>query len=409
MQPLSNKLTGKRRIAKELFVLLLLFFSIEFIGWGAITIYRVVIFPLSLLLMMVTFSMPRYRVASLVNVGWVIYFMWFCLCQFLTDDNPLFPLFTIPLALAITNFLLLKEPIEVDFAKIFVLYFIPHIIAIAIGSDYIMAIGGRFCGAHKDANFCGQLLSVSLLSALMLAMRNPKLILKVMYLLILIIDALLIFWTGSRGTMLSIMLVLVIMLLLTHMKKALKSAIVIGGVLAIVFLWLHIQALPDFVSPGESVIDSVLCRFKSDNMDDGGGRLELWEMAWERMFSGGYFFTPIGHIAATLGSINKFTHNTVLDFLVENGIIVGTIMVCVIFMTILKLLKKIAHKQLTIPETILTYIYICALSQFFFISAISEKIVWLFILCAVAIRKKNELKCRFNINSDSSFKSQLSI
>lgn len=377
----------KRKIAKKLYILLLLFFSIEFIGWGAITIYRVVIFPLSLFLMAITFSMPRLKVANIVNLGWVIYFLWYCLCQFITSDNPLFPIFTIPLAITITNFISLKEPIDIDYPSIFVWYLVPHIVAVIVGSDYLMD-GARFCGAHDDANFCGQLISISLLSALFLFKRKLGVLRGTFFLMILVLDAVLLFLTGSRGAMLSIVLVLVVMLLLRPIHRGYKIAIIGGGVLFVVFLLHYIQTLPDFVSPDDSLIDSVLCRFKSDNFDEGGGRVDLWETALSRMFGGGYFFTPIGHIAATQGSINKYTHNTFLDFLVENGIVVGLIMVFLIIRTLLGLLKKVTKKRMTVWDTDFVFLILCSMSQFFFISAITEKIVWLFILSAFALKKK---------------------
>lgn len=290
-----------------------------------------------------------------------------------------------------TNFLLLKDPIDIDYSSIFVWYFVPHIMAVFLGGNYLMDAdtgGMRFCGAHVDSNFCGQLLSISLLSAYMLFKRTDGLIKRLLYGFIIVLNAILIFLTGSRGAMLSIALVFVIMLLSSSISRRLKTFIILSGVVSFFLLVNYINSLPDFVLPEDSLIDSVLCRFKSDNLEEGGGRVELWGTAVERMFDGGYYVLPLGHIAATQGSINQYTHNTILDFLVENGIIVGLIMVAIIMSTYLSLLRKVSNNRLTIWESEFVYFCICSMSQFFFISAISEKIVWIFIFGAIAIKSK---------------------
>lgn len=320
--------------------------------------------------------------------------MWFCLCQLMTNDNPLFPIFTIPLAIAITNFILLKETVEIDYASVFVWYFMPHILAFLLGFNVLMEedSGGRFCGAHSDANFCGQLLSISLLSSFFLFKRDNGFLRRLLFLTIIVLDAILIFLTGSRGAMLSLVMVMIIMLITSQLKQSIKFLIVLAGAVSVILLINYINSLPDFVLPDESLIDSVLCRFKTDNMEGGGGRLDLWGTAIERLFSGGYFMMPLGHIAATQGSINKYTHNTFLDFLVENGIIIGIIMVIIIISTICVLLKRVSKNKLTLWDSEFVYLCVCSMSQFFFISAITEKTVWVFIIGAIAIRTRASYK-----------------
>ncbi len=363
--------------------------SVEYLGDGVISVFRVVIFPLTLLGVIYTCNAKR-KTVKISNVLWVLYFLWFSLCMVHTHDNVLFPLMIIFMAIFMNNAIIDNRGLlEIDYARILVLYGVPHIVVLLLGVANFDE--GRFAGLHEDPNFCGVFLSISAISAVLLLLhRKDSFFKKLIYALILIADLLLIVFSGSRGAILTTITMFALLFMMSEVKTWFKITAIIAVILIIHYGLIYIDSLPDWVSPEDSIIDSVLCRFKPESMSDGSGRAELWETAVERIHEHSAYILPVGHVEATRGTHNGFTHNTWLDFLVENGVLVGGVFVVLLLASMFKCYRLILRKKVTQYEKEMIFVSYCVLIQFLSLSAITQKIVWIFIFFLFAISNSSK-------------------
>ena len=369
-----------RRLAKWIFILIITLFSIEYLGTEEISVYRVGIFPLSVIGLITILGMRKSNKFAFVSFVLTLYMFFYSLCLLTVDDNILFPILCIPLLLFLNGFWSLKEPISVDYSKVFLWFFLPHLISFLTGTaNYAYA---RFSGLHTDPNFCGLFLSFSILSAFSLIRRKGEqsigLFNKIIVVAIAVISLIFLFLTGSRGAMLSLALVVLLELIMGGVKmKYVIAGFLVAGIAGF-RLYQYILDLPDWVSPEVSLVDSVLCRFKPDTLSDGSSRIEIWNGVFRNIEDAGTWLFPIGRLAAMRGLPNTYTHNTYIDFMVDNGVILGAIIVIVIvivFMAGKVLLYH--HKDDNLYEHEFTLCCFSVLIQLFFLSAIQQKILWL--------------------------------
>lgn len=153
----------KDKIISRIYQLILIFFSIEYIGDGVLSVYRLIIFPLACICLILLFSKPKQLYVSKLSIFISVVLGWLTICQGLLDSNMLFPIFTLPLVLCVIQFIGLKRHLVVNYSLIFSLYSIPHILSVVFNKYELLA--GRFCGLHKDPNFCGIYLSMAVIGA----------------------------------------------------------------------------------------------------------------------------------------------------------------------------------------------------------------------------------------------------
>lgn len=375
----------RRKFLKKLVILTFFFLSIEFIGDGFFSVYRLTILPMSILGIFFCIGLEKRNKYYGVAIGFTMYLVYFFICRIYSDDsNPFFTLMVIPLLLFLFSCWYLKDPIVVDYSKIFIWYFLPHLLALLLGIANFD--DGRFAGLHEDPNFCALYINFSVFSALFLIIRDKKLLHKFLYGIILIICLILLFITGSRGAMISLTLICSILLFI-HAKIRLSTKFLLLIVFGIITVGLvaYINNLPDWVSPDESLIDYALCRFKPESMASGSGRTEIWSTVFNRIEREGAYFYPIGRTIAMRGLENDYTHNTFVDFCVEEGLIPGTISVLCIFILALK-------GCFTQKTTFNFECFICSIGvllQLFFLSSISLKIFWVCLFFIVFISDKS--------------------
>ena len=366
-----------RKAAKIILVLLLLLFSVEYIGEGNLSVYRLGIFPLALLGCLFVSPSPKYSNFGHSVTIFSIYLIIYSLCLLIHNDNYLFPIFTIPLAYFLFAIWFSREPFDIDYAKIFSFYSVPHIFALVSGRANFAF--GRFAGLHYDPNFCAIFITIATISSFFLIIRERQSFAKRMFFcILLVVDIILLLLTGSRGGIMSLLAVGLIMFFSSHAKFRLKIIVGLALISIGLSIFAYIQSLPDFVSPEDSIIDSFLVRLKPDTVEEGGGRTEVWEGVWNRIFSSGDWITPYGRLNAMQGFMNQYTHNSYLDFLVENGIILGIIIVVSYLIALFKSFIRLKKNKINKNE--IPYLWCCYAVSFemFFISAVSQKIFWIF-------------------------------
>ena len=369
---------SKKRLAKWILILIITLFSVEYLGIGEISVYRVGILPLSVIGLITILGLRKSNRFVLVSFVLSLYMLFYSVCLLSVDDNFLFPILCIPLLLFLIGFWSLKEPISVDYSKVFLWFFLPHLISFLTGTaNYVFA---RFSGLHSDPNFCGIFLSFSILSAFSLIRREKEqsigLFKKIIVISIAVISLFLLLLTGSRGAMFSLAFVVLLELIMGGVKKKYVIAGLLVAGIAGFHLYQYILALPDWVSPDVSLVDSVLCRFKPDTISEGSSRIDIWTGVFKNIEDERAWFYPIGRIAAMRGLSNTYTHNTYIDFFVDNGVVLGAIIViAIVFMAAQVLLYH--HKDVNLYEHEFTLCCFSILIQLFFLSAIQQKILWL--------------------------------
>lgn len=396
----STVLIKKEKNFRNLYSLILVLFSIEFIGEGGLSVYRTLIFPLVLVGMYYCFTLPTNNNRTKVHIlAAFIYLSFFSFCLALDDENFLFPIFTIPLAVFIFCFHGLKYPIEIDYVKSFVWFSLPQIVAFFAG--VVEFQNGRFIGIHNDPNFCGLFLSISAISCITLLIRNNvKWWAKIFYTILLLLTLYFLFLTGSRGAMLSVLLVLFVFFLRSQIKMKWKVIIILLVVWLVHLAYNYVLSLPDFVDFEESPLDFVISRFKPDRLEGGSSRTLIWGKVWERITeSPVYLFITLGREAAMAGFSNDFTHNSYLDFLVYFGIIPGSLFLAYLFAMIAKgfvRFNKFSEKE---KDS-----YICGVAvlfQIFFLSAFSQKVIWIFIFFIISMASKRLIIYDKSINNST--------
>lgn len=369
--------TKKEKQIKTIFSLIILFFSIEYVGGEGLSVYRAIIFPLSCIGAYLTSGMPRREQSNISIMIWSVYFIYMAFCLLSNGGNWLFPLFTIPLTIFLVNFYSLKKPIFVSFPPLLVFFGLPHIIAYFMGMGF--ENGYRFTGMHKDPNYCGAFLAISLIAGFFLLKRSKRYLVKSLILFIVLLDLVLIFMTASRGAMLSVILVGVVWIIFSKIGKVWKVGSVI--VLSISFFYLiqYINELPFWVSSSESLIDSILCRFKPENAYEGSGRTDLWEYALTKMQNTGYFL-PIGSKAATEGFGNDNSHNLFVELMVETGMVQGIIFDFILAFIVFIVCQKSLWGKMSKEDSDTVSILVVYFPILFFLSALMQKTTWLCIL-----------------------------
>lgn len=379
-------LNRRERILKKIYIAILLLFSVEYLGWGEISIYRVGILPLCLIGISLIISQNKKKIYSTYILLTTVYMIFFSMCLYATDGNYLFPILTLPLALYFFSFLTLRKNIEVDYSMVFVWYSLPHIISLLLGVENYD--GGRFAGLHEDPNFCGIFLGFSIIACVELLFRNSiTKKWKLLILLLISLDFVLLFTTGSRGAILSLIIIASLLFLNTKIKTIWKILTILVVCFLVWRVYQYVLTLPDWVSPSESVIDSVLCRFKPDSMAEGSHRSELWDAVINKLKNSNPL-VPIGMKAAMRGQVNDYPHNTFLDIMVDNGFLVGVVVSVVIVFWGIKSYFIVAKRKFFGYENVFMWCSLSVLLQLTFLSAIQQKIFWICVFFLFYMAKK---------------------
>lgn len=94
----------KDKMISKFYQLILIFFSIEYIGDGVLSVYRLIIFPLSCLCLLLLLSKPKQRYVLSLSFFISVVLGWLAICQLFLNGNVFSPLFTLPFVLCIIQF-----------------------------------------------------------------------------------------------------------------------------------------------------------------------------------------------------------------------------------------------------------------------------------------------------------------
>ena len=359
--------------------IILLAFSIEYLSFGELSIYRVIILPLSL------YGLFKYRSlsgsASKYNVFVLFFMIYFALCCMYTETNPLFAVLCLPFMLYIGNTISSGVLSKVNVARIFSLYSLPHIFAYIFLRQYAFLEEGRFNGLHIDSNFCGIYLLVALAaSSNLLLFSNEHRYEKLFDFLNCIVCFYFIFITASRGALVTCLLLVAFLLFKSNLNKIFKYFIVVAIMIGSVYLDNYIDSLPIFVSADDGYVDFILSRFKEENLEGGSNRIDFWSMAFSAIFKEAPYI-PVG--TNFLGRI-FYTHNSYIDLLLELGLIQGSLFICFYVFNLFTTLKYIL-KPCSIQEMVIYAAAIIVSISLFILSADRAKLFWLMV-CFIIYR-----------------------
>ena len=378
----------KLKIDKIILILVLLAFSVEYIGGDGLSVYRLIIFPLSCIGIM-RFCFVKKSQRSMRSVPITILFMLYyalCILLFSTDANILFPIFCIPFMCYIEMCVASGLLYSVNVGRIFSLYSLPHLYAFLRPTVDTYIDDGRFNGLHEDANFCGLFLTISLVSSLLLLRYKDRNIYWIAFDIVNVsMTSFMLFLTGSRGALLSMALIGVLLFLVSNLSKAQKGFIIVLLCIGFFYLNSYIESLPSYISPEVSYTDFALTRFKPENMEGGSNRTYLWELSFREILKDPIFPPRKSNLP---GKDDFTTHNTYIELMIYLGFIPAF---TIIFLYTIMLSKKsffILKELDSETPSIMLSCLLLLLSQLFFLSAQTQKILWLFIAFMLAYNQR---------------------
>ena len=83
----EQTLTRRKKILKKIYILILLLFSVEYLGWGEISVFRVGIIPLCLIGILYIYSERKINKYYTYVLFTTVYMIYFSMCLFVTNDN----------------------------------------------------------------------------------------------------------------------------------------------------------------------------------------------------------------------------------------------------------------------------------------------------------------------------------
>ena len=364
---------------EKILSIILLAFSIEYLGYGELSVYRVIILPLSFYGLL---NMKRNSVNTLrYNLFIVLFMLYFAFCSMMTDTNPLFAILCLPFMLYIGNSMAAGTFSYVNVARIFSLYSLPHIVAYLLFRQYAFLEEGRFNGLHEDSNFCGIYLLIAFAaSALQLFIKKEQGKWKQFDRINCLVCLYLIVITGSRGAMLTCLLFLAFLLLKSNLRKIYKYIVVILVFIGYIFVNRYIESLPVYMTADDGYIDFVLSRFKDENMEGGSNRIEFWTWAFDAM-SKEPPYVPVG--TNFMGRV-FYTHNSYVDLLLELGLIQGAIFVIFYAFNLMNTIRYILKPVSLVVLVMYTSAIVVSITLFL-LSADRSKLFWM-MFCFVIYR-----------------------
>lgn len=311
-----------------IFSLILLCLGVEYWGYeGIITVFRVIILPLSIWMFLTSTGLALRRTGGfpIAIISFFLIYIVFSTIS-LSGASGVVPalsfLFLVPFVVAVGSGITLDLP--VSYSKLFLFWSVPHIFAFIFLPDAHQGWSQRFVGLHGDSNFCGMYLTFSFISAIYICLRDKSVFWKVISVGIFVVDVYLIIKTQSRTTLLTCALTAVALLLFLIKKNIFRGVIVAGGGITAVALWSYAQTLDKFSGAYESPIDNYLVRFSLKTLEKGSGREERYLNNLDNIWENG-MFRPIGYaeLDTVSGSGVSFSHSSWIDILLASGGLIG--------------------------------------------------------------------------------------
>ncbi|MGE5458272.1 MAG: O-antigen ligase family protein [Methanococcaceae archaeon] len=283
---------------------------------------------------------------------------------------------------------------------ILALFSIPHLIALILFylniSKYAFSLSAvRFQGFHKDPNFLGSILLISIIAKIILIKRY-RFYARYIMVALFAADIFMLLLTVSRGTLFSLLLILAIWLIIE------KRYILITLITIIYFTVLLplMDSIFKYSSWGDSPVEYFLARIKEAGIGNSSGKLsdirfELWKKVFELM-DGKYFMgVTVDNFVKSTG---YYPHNTFADIYLDLGAIGGIAFIVLILAGIWNFYKKYYKTNLIEKnEKSFLLIGLAVLISMFFLSNLTLKLFWFIIINIISYSfKKQSLEYKTN-------------
>lgn len=369
----------------KVYYLVLLFLSVEYLGFGQFSVFRVFVFPLSVLGIMSLQDSPRISSPTRLLVPFISFMIWFSWARLYCNDNWINPLLLVFFSSFIILYNFTPHNKQIDYSYIFSFYSFPHIIAWITRTYNIDS--GRFAGYHQDPNFCALFLMIGLLGSLFVFVRSKHIGIRILSFVNIVITTYLLLFSGSRGALISIFLTLLFVFCTSEkIKPNVKVVVIVALVYALILLFNYVMSLPNWVDPDEDRLGALLSRMKPDSLLEGASRSTVWANVLYQLRNPIYWFLPLGRENAMSFTELEFTHNTYLDFLVETGVLVGLTVIVVFLINLAIDFILYFKKRLTRLEKEAFCISLAVIIQLFTLSALTQKVFWLFVLIILCLK-----------------------
>lgn len=324
-------------LVTNIFVLVTLFFSIEYLALGEyISVFRLIIFPLSLL--GVLLSPPIYTKQNIAMYLIVSFALIANIFSSIAADNFINGLLN---ALGIFFFILFftsyiqRNGFPKNMLWLFALYSLPHYIAFIIYFTnpsllIFTSTSSRFSGIHWDPNFMSVYVNLALTAKLYLiyGVKNKT---RIFLLMLIALDIVIILLGQSRAGILALFVNILLILFFNHRKY-----FFIFSILMFCLLYYLIERMNNLIySPDLGLLDAILWRFNQGGNIEEDARFIHFQRFIQILKDNESIF--IGYsLDNYLLKFKQYPHNLIIDIIYEQGFVYGVFFISYLIVLFIK-------------------------------------------------------------------------
>ena len=402
---ITRKCSESKQSLQVLFVIILVTLQFEEHNIGDISVFRLIILPLSILGFLKTFSFKHNKRCKSVQILFLVLLTYlFIVCSFLgTISDSINKLLLIPFTLFLTFCFCDDEIKRVRYDRIFLWGPFASFIAWITGYGYKETV--RFCGIYFDPNFLCIFCILGAVSKIVFLPHIKNKWEKLIYIILLCIDLYEIFISQSRGGILVILIIGSIYIMKVVNNTIYRVLLMVPTIVIGFYIWNYAQTLTMWSSAYDNTADQILSRMKYSELESGGGRTGMWEKCINYINENGSFFVPVGHSNLYRYNGNFDTHNSFLDFLSDAGYFVFLVFFIPLLYHLLLFYRKNFSFSIPPEDVFLAMISIAMMLLSFFLSYYTWKIFWLPLIIAWCLPGKTsihykKLRLQTNDNND---------
>ena len=380
---------NKKKVVDNIVILIFSLFSIEYVSFGeGISIFRMIIFPLSLLGL--SLLRPK-NIKGQQNFYIIILIILLANVLSAANSNNMINGFFNSLGIFIFMFFILNYfmiiGVSKKIIKIIAFFSIPQYLAFCLwlflGMGQFYNTHGRFIGFHVDPNFLSMYLNFALVAKFNLLSQCKSRKSKFGYLLFILLDYMLIFSAQSRIGILGALLSFLLFLFFYH-KKVFIVLITLSG-----FIINFLQDKMDKLSFSRNfnTIDGILYRFK--NVDANGNEKEMARLVHFNNFVDIISNNESVFIGLSLQNYYyrflQYPHNLLIDMSLELGLVTAIIFIIYLIILFIKgFLFAFKNKKNSIFFQLALVTFVSSL----FLTSYKQKFFWFMIVILFISSKK---------------------
>ena len=370
------------KINKKVFNLIIIFFAIEYLRvFDLISIFQLFIIPLCLFGVLITKN-------KVIHKNFIFLIFLSVVLLFTCISSPIENFFT-SFFFVIGVFILLlyllmyfsENTIDKTTLIIFSFYSLPHVLILFadfLGSNLLLTFTGsaseRFSGLHRDPNFMCVYVNLAIVSKLALININVKTKQKLLIIGLIILDIAVILYSMS----ISGIMIMFFSFIIYYWLNNKKILVTISFLSIPIIIWIY-NIYNDLVySSSLNLFLSVLWRQKqksiSGNLEDS--RIDAFKHVFSLINEGEMIIYGYS-MENYLNKYFYYPHNTFLDIIVVNGLLIGIPTILFIFYLFYKSYKLMTNK---IISRWLFQISVSSFMSLIFLSMYQQKLFWLMIV-----------------------------